>query len=281
MFKLGFSQYTGIPGVNSLSLFGAGARSIYQAGVLKRIYELKKEYTYIYAYSGGSLNAAMFAQGDIDLLEWLWLNIQNKDVKSFAWAHFWNSPWLYSMTPLWQTLKKHIDPEKVRKCHSQIFVSVTSLEKNASEQFDLKAMPDERLDDLDFFTLLVASASIPVLAPPLFGKYYDGGISNSSCVAEAAGLGVETITTVVPSLPAVVKVKTLEDAAATIASIPRWSDYLEQKFALSLMSEPKPKLVEIAPPCQMPGSLFDFSFKGMDRKQMIQQGYDLCKQVLG
>lgn len=281
-FVLGRSPYRAIPNMTSLNCVGAGARSLPTVGMLKRIYELGMEFNIIYGCSGGSMNAALFAQGDIDLLEHLWLTITNKDVRKLALLRMFSGrPGIYDFSPLHTTLKKYISPEKLAKCKSQIYVSVTSLSQYAGVYYDLKRLPSE-LHPAD---ILLSSASIPVLVPPnmlLGDSTFDGGIFDNYSVSDAASRGVSKIYLLHPNIPEIDNsVDSIVEAVGVLIGIPMWSNYLHQKAALAMMPDPKPELVEIMPKGRTPGKLFDFNFDGVDRKAVIQLGYDLAKEKLG
>jgi len=281
-YLLGLEPYAAIPGMSSLNCVGAGARSIVGCGMLKRIHELKKSFNLIYGCSGGSMNATLYAQGDIDLLEWLWLTIKNKDVRNLDVKGIMSGkPGVYDFSPLHKTLLKYVDPAKLSKSKAQVYISVTSLNKNEGVLYDLKRLPG----DLHPADVLLSSASILVLVKPnMLGDEvtYDGGLANNYCVAEAASRGVSEITILHPNTPEIdTKIDSLMDAFEVVTTIPMWSNYLHQKAALDMMEDPKPKLIELIPKFPVPGSLFDFDFKDIDRKSLIRLGYEIAVETLG
>lgn len=278
----------------SLNIVGSGAKGVIVAGMLKAIYELGIKPDVVFGASSGALNAALFIQGDMELLEHLWMNITNKDVKTLNLCGLFDGA-LYSYSPLLKTLRKYIDPAKLRS-GAPFYVCCTSLVENGSVHFDLNSAGCQaksvsrltaqsrlsqfaiRTSTTDPLEILVASASIPVLVPPVNDELVDGGITDNYSLLTALEMGVNKIILLNAGKPVARPVKSLIDAAEILFSLPEWSIFLKQRDAV--IHEKGPDfLTEIYGD---PGScpLFDFDYKHFDRKALFKQGYDKAKAAL-
>ena len=71
-----------IPSETALVLGGGGAKGAYEIGAIAALEELGIRAGSVYGTSVGALNAAMYAQGDMQAAEALWESLQLKDVIS-------------------------------------------------------------------------------------------------------------------------------------------------------------------------------------------------------
>lgn len=277
----------------SLNVVGAGARGAIAAGMLKAVHELGIKPDMVYGCSSGALNAALFVQGDIDLLEHLWMNITNKDVRTLnLFGLMDGTHGLYSYSPLLKTLQRYISPAKLRS-GVPFYVCCTSLVEDGSVHFDLNSAGARatlhtavgghnsfpiHTQLTDPYQILVASASIPVLVPPMVAEYFDGGISDNYSLLSANENGAEKIILLNPGKPIPRPIKSILDAAETLFSIPEWSIFQKEKEAFK-NAHGASGLTEIyGAPTSCP--LFDFDFKHVDRKGLFQSGYLEAKAAL-
>lgn len=266
----------------SLNIVGAGARGIYTAGMLKAFHEITGgDFDEMYCCSSGSLSGALYAQGDLDLLEHVWLTIRNRDVRIFnPLKIFGKEACLYDNTPLEKTLRKYIDIEKIRLRRKPVYVSMTSLRNSGNVRFRL----DVPRTDIDPIYPLIASASPPILADPIKIQgttYYDGGCSDLYGVHAAALSGATEIVILHPNRPSEWTIRNILDAHDFMMSVPMFNIYQTEKEALDLLPpDRRPRLIEVMPEQRMPGTLYDFDFKGLDRKALIKAGYDLAYRFL-
>ena len=71
-----------IPSETALVLGGGGAKGAYEIGVIDALEELGIRAGSVYGVSIGALNAAMYAQGDMEKAEALWASIRLSDLLS-------------------------------------------------------------------------------------------------------------------------------------------------------------------------------------------------------
>ena len=69
-----------IPSETALVLGGGGAKGSYEVGAIAALRELGIEAGSVYGVSIGALNAAMYAQGDMEKAEALWSNVRLSDL---------------------------------------------------------------------------------------------------------------------------------------------------------------------------------------------------------
>lgn len=261
----------------SLNIVGGGAKGIVTFGSLKYIKEYNVPYDMMCGTSSGALNAALFAQGDIDVMEHMWLTIENSDVRTLApWKLLFNGGCLYDSTPLLKTLQKYIDINKLRACLTPVWITVTDFQNCEPVRFKINH------SELDVPLMLVASSSIPGGFPPVMGRYCDGGVMDDYNVDFSLAQGAERVIILHPSRPAPVKLNNpgnwnMNDSLEVLTSLPTWAQYLDM-----IKDFPNDdRLIVVMPPQPIPVSTLDFSYKGQDRKQLIKYGYDLAKAALG
>ncbi|MBQ5441313.1 MAG: patatin-like phospholipase family protein, partial [Firmicutes bacterium] len=105
----------------ALVLGGGGSRGAYEIGVWQALKELGIRIDMVYGTSVGAINAAMVAQGDLDLTASLWKELETDTVFDMEPD---SKPTDYvkeivvnqgaGTGPLHELLKKYVDEEKVR-----------------------------------------------------------------------------------------------------------------------------------------------------------------------
>ena len=185
-----------------LVLAGGGGKGAYQIGV----WEVLEEYGIvpnIKAISGtsvGALNAALFAQGDLELAREVWSTISPKDVvkinrrfvvgfvpcliltgipavvlrEIYQWLTKQDHQGLWSKKGLSRLIDNSIELQRVRSFDGPIYVAAYNISSRKLKYFNLK--DNDSLEAIK--ARLLASASIPAV----FGKtrvdkdlYWDGG----------------------------------------------------------------------------------------------------------
>ena len=71
-----------LPSQTALVLGGGGAKGAYEIGAIAALNELGIQAGSVYGVSVGALNAAMYAQGDLERAEALWASIRLSDLVS-------------------------------------------------------------------------------------------------------------------------------------------------------------------------------------------------------
>ncbi len=180
----------------SIALSGGAIRGANQVGVLRRVQELGLKVDVITGTSVGALNGVMFAQGDIDLLERIWLKEITDRSKIIRHWLIPIVPWLwkgglYDAAPLKEMIDRYVDPKRVRGSKAKFFGTMTNL----------------KTKELQYFTnyttgisgFVYASAAMPVVMEPYVDMrqpslkdkplYADGGIREivpvRKCVEES------------------------------------------------------------------------------------------------
>lgn len=259
----------------SLNLVGAGSKGIITCGALKRIHELGIKPDIICGTSSGALNAMLFAQGDMEFLEQLWLGIRDCDVHTgvHLWDMFGGCPHFYDNTPLLRTIQKYFWPEKIQ---TPYWVTATDIAQSIPVRTRIDSHSRNAWHDI------LASTAIPILFPPVGGKY-DGGVTDNYNIRFAIEQGATEVIIIHPSVPQSVKMRNVIDVIAWTIHAGEWANYINE---MSDLSRPGcyPHAFKITPivnatPLDL--SVLDFSYKGYDRKDLIQIGYDMTKKVLG
>lgn len=249
--------------------------------MLKAYDQLGFKFDELYACSSGSLNAALYAAGDLDVLENLWLTISNKDVRTFTpWNLLTPRASAYDNSPLRRTLEKYVDVGKIIRRKKPVYISTTCLLSSTCKRYRL----DQFLHGLDPIDILVASASPPILASPMMlgdSIHTDGGVANNYSVDAAALAGASEIVIMHPNRPGAWKIRNVFDAIDILFSVPEWNQWQHQVDCLGLIPEAaRPVLKTIAPDGPTKGALYDFDYRGLDRKALIKLGFDLAYRVL-
>ena len=171
----------------AVALSGGGAKGGFQIGALHYIRQVHPEIwdniTIVAGVSVGALNASMLAMGNEGFTNALnlWQGIRKKDIMegSSAWYNvlyrFLKSrKSIYSTKPLAKLVARNVDVGKIKK---KLTIGVVDLVDGEYHKIN----PEHP----QFLSMLVASASIPIiLGPPVFGRYVDGGVRNVSPVSD-------------------------------------------------------------------------------------------------
>lgn len=255
----------------ALELVGGGAKGIVTAGALKYMVAKGVNYDAVFATSSGALNCAFLGMGDIELLEWLWLNLKTKDVMSLApWRLFTKDACIWDSSPLYRTLLKHIDIDKLRANPKMHVITLTDFVK--MEPSHVLLNNEHYVENVCSY--LLASCSIPVAFPPVHGKYYDGGVMDNYNAGHALDLNFKNNIIIFPSVATGFRVNSLKDAIDISITLPGCGNYR------SIKSRFTTNITEVKPDANGPKlSILDFDYKGYERKALIQYGYDMAKRV--
>ncbi len=169
----------------AIVLSGGGAKGGFQVGALHYI----KQYypsvwdnvKYVSGVSVGALNATLLAMGDdgwVKLFN-LWKTIRKEDIMegdtqwyNMLWRLYKKRKSIYSNRPLAKLVANIVDIDKIEK---ELSIGVVNLTDGEYHKI--------RKNSPNFKSLLVASASIPIVFPPVYIKkncYVDGGVRNVS-----------------------------------------------------------------------------------------------------
>ena len=200
-----------IPSQTALVLGGGGAKGAYQMGVMQALAELGIAAGSVYGTSIGALNAAMYAQGDMERAQSLWDGLRLDDLltpESRALAEdaesLFNHPerMLEFITrnaqkkgidtaPLRALIVSHVDEARIRQSGVHFGLVTT--------KFPSMQMVEKRLEDMEPGSLcdwLMAScACFPVFPMAHIGeeRYIDGGFCDNVPVEMAVKSGAKHI----------------------------------------------------------------------------------------
>ncbi|MBB5182080.1 patatin-like phospholipase family protein [Catenisphaera adipataccumulans] len=170
---------------------GGGTKGAYQVGACRAFDELHLPIRTVLGVSIGALNAALYAQGDLDLLEELYRNVEIDDIiglpssvdidpeknllspgNAVELAHAKLRNEIPNNEPLRRLLEKYVDEEKIRKSPIEMGLITYNTEKKAGDELFIDDIPEGMLIDY-----LLASACFPIFAPQEIDgvAYRDGG----------------------------------------------------------------------------------------------------------
>lgn len=170
---------------------GGGVRGSYELGVWKALEEMNIQISGAAGVSIGSINAALFVQGDFDTADRLWRNIRMEDiikadelksnnlfsVRNMAGIakEIYNNQGL-DVSPLEDILHKIISEDKIRKSKMNFGLCTYSLSDRKEIELFKEDMPKGAICDY-----LMASACLIGFRPRKIGgkTFLDGGINNN------------------------------------------------------------------------------------------------------
>ncbi len=193
-----------------LVLAGGGVRGACHAGVWKALGDMGVEISSVAGASIGSINGAIFAQGDFDKAIDMWRGITAADIVNMP-DGVSNGDDLFDvknlseivraiydgegldMSPLERLLKGIIDEDKLRKSPIDFGVAAFSLTRKKEIYKFKNEIPRGEIVDY-----LMASACMPGFRSKVIeaDKFADGGVSDNMPVGMLLGRGEENIITV-------------------------------------------------------------------------------------
>lgn len=193
-----------------LALGGGGTKGAYHIGVWQALKEMDIDIAAVTGTSIGSINGAIFAQGDWEEAKDLWTNINISDIietselgnigdnileiknlKSVATAIYKNNG--LETDGLKRLLQSLIDEDKIRNSDIDFGLVTYSLDELEGEELFIGQIPDGRLVEY-----LMASASMPGLKKTVIDdkKYIDGAVVNNIPSNMLINKGIKNIITV-------------------------------------------------------------------------------------
>lgn len=272
---------------------GGGGKGAYQIGVWKYLHEYGLD-RYVCAVSGtsvGALNSALFASGDFQRAEDLWLNIQPSQILSprkisiseiMGWigkaglatgirgvvagaatasmqalaagtATMLGRRYAFSRDGLVELIRQGLDFSVIQASNMPCYVTCLAVPECSICRFDLRQYSAEEAT-----TLLLASSAIPLVfdSEEFHGeKFYDGGIplvGDNVPIQPIYDLGIDCIIAV----------------------------HLSQDYIIDHSQYPNAKIIEIVPQVNLGGAVdgtLDFTATGSQWR--IHQGYQDAAQI--
>jgi len=172
---------------NAVVLSGGGARGMFQVGALRVLHDAGYRFDAAFGTSTGALQAAGYMVGGVDLLEDIWLEIEQRDVykkyntMQIAWRLLRRKKGIYDFAPLRETILRELGPGP----YENAYAGMVDLQ-NTCEFVCLPATLDT----------VYASACMPVYASPVNG-WVDGGIREVTPLSAAIKAGAKSIVCII------------------------------------------------------------------------------------
>ena len=197
----------------ALVLSGGGSRGAYECGAWQALREMNIRLDAVYGTSIGAINAALVAQGDLDVAVKLWETIRlnqivsteegeeftvermvsrKRDLIPFLVENAKN--FLMDITPLENLMRETLDEGRVRASGMELGMMITRVPQLSAFEARLSDIPQGRL-----FDYLLASASCFPIFPlkQIDGEYcMDGGYADNMPLAMAIADGADEIVAV-------------------------------------------------------------------------------------
>jgi len=186
-----------IPSQTALVLGGGGAKGAYQIGTMRALSDLGIACGSVYGTSVGALNAAMYAQGDIDRAAALWQSLsledlvtpENRALADSAEALFDHPERMLDFitrnaqkkgmdtAPLRALIAQYVDEQKIRQSNVRLGLVTTRFPSMQQVEKRLVDMEEGSLTDW----LMASSACFPVFPMVRIGeeRYMDGGFCDN------------------------------------------------------------------------------------------------------
>ena len=192
----------------ALVVSGGGSHGAFSVGVVKKLFEHGIKFNLVVGTSTGALIAPLVAIGDIALLEDIYATATTENIvelnQGLTDLRFIS---LHTLKGLEALIVKHISEERYKdilKSEVEIFIVTVSLESSEVHYWNPKRSgKDNGPLDIDTFRMaLLASASMPILTPPVLinGEHHaDGGVREIAPLKKAIDEGAEAIYAVISS----------------------------------------------------------------------------------
>lgn len=200
-----------IPSQTALVLGGGGAKGSYEVGVIEALDHLGIRAGSVYGTSIGSLNAAMYALGDVTAVRTLWENIRIDDVvtpESVALAEEAEAVFVrpdklldfitrnahkkgIDPAPLFELIKRYVNEPALRESRVRFGLVTTRFPSLAAVEKRIEDMPPGTVADY----LMASCACFPVMPMRSIAgdRYMDGGFSDNVPVEMALRQGARHV----------------------------------------------------------------------------------------
>lgn len=169
-------------------LAGGGAKGAFQAGAMTALQSMGHYPDNVFGTSVGALNAACYTWHGVEGLQRMWMGITKlRDVFTPRWNPFANS--LFSSDPLKYKISQVCAGEKrtgarAWACYCDLWTGETNYMGS---------------DHPDYKEYVLASASLPLICPPVRGRYIDGGAAEPCPLNRAVKEGADQIVVILCS----------------------------------------------------------------------------------
>ena len=177
-----------------LVLNGGGGKGAYQIGVLKALMEhrMLDDVTAVAGNSIGSINAVLFAMGDMEKMEAVWKDIDILDVIDFEPSEQTSAIPTATRDGMYKLMEKYIDYRMISEDAITIYCAASEIvgndESYIPRYFSLNDKSKEEIQKI-----LLASTALPIIydSVEIDGKKYrDGGLVDNEPIQPLYDLGL-------------------------------------------------------------------------------------------
>lgn len=181
----------------ALILTGGGGKGAYQVGVWKamREFHIDGRITAVSGASVGALNGILFAQGDYEAAERIWMAISEEKILTpgkktlteglnalaekgiLSEASGLLKEGMFTREGLLQIIRKELNADRIARRQIPCYAACYNITDNVMDYFNLTGMNQQ-----DMETILLATSALPgIFEPVRFGNslYLDGGIRDN------------------------------------------------------------------------------------------------------
>lgn len=280
-----------------LCLAGGGSYGILITGYLKAIEEKGIKFDFMTTSSVGTTNGLLYSVGGLDALYKLWLNVKTSDIYKTPWCKLTNlkrKQALNDSAPLARMIREVFDYKKLQNLPYDVVINATGY---TAGQHGACSINIKDLDEDELKRFALASASPPFFFPLVKfrgGLYGDAGVTNNYAINQAMAAGCDTIILMLPSkLGQPKQINAWTDLIAGSLDLAMKSQLDLQRGAIKTVNkiiddvnqvlEPdyrKINLITIEPDRYFDFDFLDFDFKGLNREELIDYGYEIANKAL-
>lgn len=197
--------------MRAIVLEGGGAKGSFQVGAMKAIKECQVEYDMVVGASIGSINGAIIAMGDVDLLEKMWLSAEAKDlikgdaesIQQALKLDFSGDPKKMrealletfkqggiDVSPFRKLLRDYVDEDKLRQSTVHYGLVTLSLSDLKPIEVFVEDIPEGKLHDY-----IIASSNFPAFKQERIDNkvLIDGGVFDNLPINMALAAGADEV----------------------------------------------------------------------------------------
>ena len=268
----------------ALIVTGAGARGIFQAGMLKAIHEFKLPIAGLYGTSVGGLNAVLYHQGDMEAMWKTWREIKSSKVFSITpWQSVTEAACVCDSQPLFKLIQSLLKIDKIRSNPIPVTVNTVSLTNWGPFSLKISDLLDEEIAPF----LLASSSPPPFFAPVKFRNHLlvDGGLCNNFSIRNALKDQMDVLVIVRATKIKPIHPRNAVQMLGVVTSLPAEA-FLERELAfIELMNQSRDerfrpiKVLLIQIPDDHGIGLLDFDYK-IPADDLMYYGYMITKKYL-